>query len=58
MFAPFPIDSEYFPADRRYMLNLRVDDLPALIATLNAAGIATETRAEWDGPLRPVRPHP
>ena len=50
MFAPFPIDSEYFPADRRYMLNLRVDDLPALIATLNAAGIATETRAEWDGP--------
>ena len=50
VFAPFPADSDYFPAARQFMLNLRVDDLPALITDLNAAGIATETRAEWDGP--------
>ena len=31
------------------MLNLRVDDLAGLIASLKAAGIAVETRAEWDG---------
>jgi catechol 2,3-dioxygenase-like lactoylglutathione lyase family enzyme len=49
VFAPFPRDSDYFPADRQVMLNLRVDDLPGLIAALSAAGIEVETRAEWDG---------
>lgn len=49
VFAPFREDSDYFPADRRFMLNLRVDDLPALLAQLAAAGIPAETRAEWDG---------
>ena len=41
-FAPFPADTDDFLADRQYMLNLRVDDLPA--APFAAAGIATETR--------------
>ena len=50
VFAPFPADSDYFPADRQYMLNLRVTDLPGLLATLAGAGIAAETRAEWDAP--------
>ncbi len=50
VFAPFPADTDYFPADKAFMLNLRVDDLSGMIAALNAAGIATETRAEWDGP--------
>ena len=49
IFAPFKADSDYFPADRQWMVNFRVDDLPALIVSLNAAGIAVETRAEWDG---------
>ena len=49
VFMPFPRDSTYFPADRQVMLNLRVDDLPRLIAALTAAGIAVETRADWDG---------
>jgi predicted enzyme related to lactoylglutathione lyase len=31
------------------MLNLRVDDLPGMIARLRGAGIAVETRADWDG---------
>ena len=49
VFAPFKADSDYFPADQHVMLNLRVDDLPGLIANLTAAGIAVETRAAWDG---------
>jgi len=49
VFAPFKQDSDYFPADKQWMLNLRVDDLPGLIATLLAAGIDVITRADWDG---------
>jgi catechol 2,3-dioxygenase-like lactoylglutathione lyase family enzyme len=49
VFAPFDADTTYFPADRSFMLNLRVDDLTALLAALAAAGIPAETRAEWDG---------
>ena len=49
VFAPFAVDSAYFPADRQYMLNLRVDDLAGMMTTLTAAGIVCETRAEWDG---------
>lgn len=49
VFSPFAADTDYFPADRQWMLNLRVDDLPAMIGRLRAAGIAVETRADWDG---------
>ena len=48
VFSPFAAASDYFAADKQWMLNLRVDDLPGLIAQLQAAGIAVETRAEWD----------
>jgi predicted enzyme related to lactoylglutathione lyase len=50
VFSPFKADTDYFPADRQWMINLRVDDLDALMAQLAAAGIAIETRAEWDTP--------
>lgn len=30
VFAPFPADTDYFPADQAFMLNLRVTDLDAL----------------------------
>lgn len=49
VFAPFKATSDYFAADRQWMINFRVDDLPTLITQLQAAGIAVETRAEWDG---------
>lgn len=49
VFQPFPLTSDYFAPDRQWMLNLRVDDLAGLLADLAAAGIMTETRAEWDG---------
>ncbi|MEM1430419.1 MAG: VOC family protein [Pseudomonadota bacterium] len=48
VFAPFKADTEYFPADRAFMLNFRVDDLDALIARLDAAGIVVRTEPEWD----------
>ncbi len=48
VFAPFRADTDHFAADRQWMLNLRVDDIDALIAALGAAGIAVETRADWD----------
>ncbi len=48
VFAPFRQDSDCFAADRQVMLNLRVDDLASLLATLSDAGIAAETREEWD----------
>lgn len=48
IFAPFSADSDYFPADKAFMLNLRVSDLDGLLAGLRAAGIDVITKAEWD----------
>ena len=48
VFAPFAADSDYFAADKPYMLNLRVTDLAAMITALTTSGIAVETRVEWD----------
>jgi len=50
VFAPFAEDTDYFPADRRFMLNLRVSGLDDLLAKLREAGVAVETRVEWDSP--------
>lgn len=50
VFEPFAADTDYFAADRAFMLNFRVSDLDSLCEQLNAAGIAVETRAEWDSP--------
>ncbi len=50
VFAPFAADTDYFPADRQYMINFRVADLEHLIDKLRSAGIEVETRLEWDSP--------
>jgi len=50
VFAPFKADTDYFSADKKWMLNLRVDDLDGLIASLREAGIEVVTKAEWDMP--------
>ena len=50
VFAPFKHDSDYFAADKAFMLNLRVSGLDALVARLEGAGVAAERRAEWDDP--------
>ncbi len=49
VFTPFKATTDYFPADRQWMLNLRVEGLEQMIADLRAAGIAVETRVDWDG---------
>jgi len=48
VFSPFKADSDYFPADKQWMINLRVDDLDGLTTSLKAAGIAVITKPEWD----------
>lgn len=49
VFAPFGHDTDYFGRPgQQWMLNLRVADLDAMLRQLAGAGIAAETRAEWD----------
>ena len=49
VFSPFKASTDYFAGDKQWMLNLRVEGLAGLILELEAAGIAVETRADWDG---------
>ena len=50
VFSPFAADTDYFAADRQWMLNLRVDDLDGLCTTLAAADIAVTTNPDWNMP--------
>ena len=49
VFEPFKAETDYFPADRTAMINLRVSDLDGLLATLRAAGIEISREEEMDG---------
>lgn len=57
VFEPFKADSDYFPADRSAMINLRVGDLDGLLAGLRAAGIEVTQEQEMDGVGRFARVH-
>ena len=50
VFSPFAADTDYFPADRQWMLNLRVDEIDPLLDSLRAAGIEVITKPEWNDP--------
>ena len=50
VFAPFKADTDYFPADRQWMMNFRVSDLDGMMARLTAAGIEVITKPEWTMP--------
>jgi predicted enzyme related to lactoylglutathione lyase len=50
VFSPFKADTDYFPADRQYMLNFRVDGLDVLLESLRSAGIDVMTNPDWDAP--------
>jgi len=50
VFMPFPRDTDYFPADRQWMINFRVTELDRLLSALRDAGIPVTTNAEWDTP--------
>ena len=49
VFAPFAADTEYFAADKSFMLNFRVADLDAMVAQLEAAGIAVTRHDDMPG---------
>jgi len=52
VFAPFAEDTDYFgDPDQQWMINFRVDDLAAMIAQLEKAGVSVETKAEWDSEI-------
>ncbi|MGN6497636.1 MAG: VOC family protein [Tsuneonella sp.] len=48
-FAIFPADTDYWPAERQVMLNLRVTGLDELLARLIDAGIEAGPAEEMDG---------
>jgi len=50
VFEPFKESSDYFPAEKQAMVNLRVTDLDGLLGRLRDAGIEVLTKAEWDVP--------
>jgi predicted enzyme related to lactoylglutathione lyase len=50
VFEPFKETSDYFPADKQAMVNLRVRGLDELLTRLRAAGIEVITKEEWDMP--------
>ncbi len=50
VFAPFKADTDYFAADKQFMLNFRVGDLDGLIDKLKAGGIDVITKPEWNDP--------
>ena len=50
VFQPFKADSDYFAADKAFMINLRVTGLDALLDKLRSAGVEVITKPEWDDP--------
>jgi predicted enzyme related to lactoylglutathione lyase len=48
VFAPFKADTDYFAAEKSFMINLRVSDIDSLIQQLNASGIEVITTPDWD----------
>jgi predicted enzyme related to lactoylglutathione lyase len=48
--VPFAKSTDYFAAEKQWMLNLRVAGLDALLDQLAAAGIAVIKDPEWDTP--------
>ena len=56
-FEPFAQDSDYFPADRTAMINLRVEGLDALLDDLRAADIEIAREEAMAGVGRFARTH-
>jgi glyoxylase I family protein len=48
VFMPFARDTDYFPADRQWMINFRVNDLGTLLSALRGAGVQVITNTDWD----------
>ena len=47
LWSPFKEDTTYFaPSSKPFMVNFRVDDLDALLASLRGAGVQVDTRVD------------
>lgn len=57
VFEPFSRTSDYFPADRSAMINLRVRELDALLKSLRDMGVEIEREETMDGVGRFARIH-
>lgn len=47
---PFKADTDYFAADKAFMINFRVSELDAMLERLRARGIEVITKDAWDMP--------
>src|SRR3546814_16442256 len=52
VFSPFTADTDYFPADLQYMINLPVANLAAVPAPLSSRGAAGTPHTGWERPRR------
>ena len=50
LFMPFKADTDYWPGERQWMLNYRVDALDPVLESLRAAGVEVKTDPSWDSP--------
>lgn len=50
LIVPFAKATDYFPADKAWMLNLRVEDIDGFIAKLRQSGIEVKTDPAWNTP--------
>jgi predicted enzyme related to lactoylglutathione lyase len=57
VFEPFKADTDYFPAEKSAMINLRVSDLAGLLGSLRASGIEITQEQEMEGVGRFARVH-
>ena len=57
VFSPFDADTDYFAADKSFMLNFRVADLDAMITQLRSAGIEVSDESTMEGIGRFARIH-
>lgn len=46
VFAPFPVDTDYWELDNQFMVNFRVDDMDAMVTQLREAGIDVDLNEE------------
>ena len=49
VFAPFPAETDYFPARQQVMVNFRVGDLDAMLAQLAAGGVEPFNQQTMEG---------
>ncbi|NUT00357.1 MAG: VOC family protein [Sphingomonas sp.] len=57
VFEPFKHDSDYFPAEKTAMINLRVSDLDGIVASLRNSGVEITREEEMEGVGRFARVH-